>query len=125
MGIRQLFIVTAALEVGAALGLLVVPAVLIKLLFGQAVDVAPAASVARVAGVAVLSLAAACWWARNDAHGPAARAIVGALLIYNAGVVALVLFGQLGSLGPFQWAAVVLHGALGIWCALAVRGNQA
>lgn len=117
MGIRQLFIVTAALEVGAGLALLAVPAVLIRLLFGTAADAVPAAGVARVAGVALLSVAAACWWARHDAHGPAARAIVGALLIYNAGLVALVLSGQLGPLGPLQWAAVVLHGTMGIWCA--------
>jgi hypothetical protein len=120
MGVTQLLIVSAALELGAGLGLLVVPAVLIRLLFGPAVDVVPAAGMARVAGVALLSLAAACWWARDGERGAATTAIVGAMLIYNAGVVALVLFGQLGSLGPLQWAAVVLHGALGIWCARVV-----
>jgi hypothetical protein len=124
MGITQLLMVSAALELGAGLGLLFAPAVLIRLLFGSAVDVVPAAGVARVAGVALLSLAAACWWARDSARG-VSRAMVGAMLIYNAGVVTLVLLGQLGSLGPLQWAAVVLHGALGIWCALIARGHQA
>ena len=40
--------------------------------------------------------------------------MIQAMLIYNAGVVALVLFGGLGALGLPQWAAVIVHGAMGI-----------
>lgn len=122
--VMYLFIVTAAIEVGAALVLLLAPAVVIRLLFGSAVEVFPAAGIARLTGVALLSLGTACWWARDDERSAASRAIVGAMLIYNAGVVALVLAGVLGSLGPIQWAAVVLHGALGIWCARIVAARR-
>ena len=115
--VTQLFIVTAAMELGAGLALLVAPAVAIRLLFGSAVEVFPAVGIARLTGAALLSLGAACWWARDDERSAASRALVGAMLTYNAAVVALVLFGTLGSLGPLQWAAVVVHGALGIWCA--------
>jgi hypothetical protein len=111
--VRRLFIVTAAIELGAGLTLLVAPAVIIRLLFGPAIDVFPAVGIARVAGAALVSLGAACWWARRDA---ASRPLVGAMLIYNVVVVALVLGGALGALGPLQWAAVVLHGAQAIWC---------
>ena len=119
-GITQLFIVTAALECGAGLALLIAPAVIIRLLFGSAVEVFPAINIIRLTGVALLSLGAACWWARGDERSAAARAILGAMLTYNAAVAVLVLVGGLGSLGPLQWAAVVLHGVQGIWCARVV-----
>jgi len=117
MSITRLFIVTAALEATAGLTLLVVPAMVLRLLFGPAVDVLPAAGIARLAGAALLTLGAACWWARHDEHSPASRALVGALLVYNVAVIALVIAGALGALGPPQWAAVVLHGAQAVWCA--------
>jgi hypothetical protein len=122
--VTHLFIVSAAIELGAGLTLLVAPAVVIRLLFGSAVEVFPAAGIARLTGVALLALGAACCWARNDDGSVAGNALVGAMLIYNGAVVALVLVGALGSLGALQWAAVILHGAMGAWCArlVAVSG---
>ena len=114
--VTQLFIVTAAIELGAGLTLLVAPAVVIRLVFGSAVDVFPAVGIARLTGAALLSLGAACWWARHEERSEASRALVGAMLIYNAAVVVLVIVGALGALGPLQWAALVLHGAQAIWC---------
>ena len=114
--VAPLFIVTAAMELGAGLTLLAAPAVVIRLLFGSAVDLFPAAGIARLTGAALLSLGAACWWARHEERSAASRALVGALLIYNAAVVALGIVGALGTLGPLQWAAIVLHGAQAIWC---------
>ena len=117
MTVTRLFLVTAVLEIGAGLTLLVAPSAVIRLLFGPAVEVFPAIGVVRLTGAALLSLGAACWWARRDERSPASRALVGALLIYNVTVVALVVVGALGALGPLQWVAVVLHGALAAWCA--------
>ena len=124
MNVAQLFIVTAVIESVAGLTLLVAPAVFIRLLFGSAVDVFPAAGVARLTGAALLSLGAACWWARHEERSAASRALVGGMLIYNATAVALVIAGALGALGPLQWAAVVLHGALAIWCAWVVANRR-
>jgi len=124
MNVAQLFIVTAVIESVAGLTLLLAPAVFIRLLFGSAVDVFPAAGVARLTGAALLSLGAACWWARHEERSAASRALVGGMLIYNATVVALVIAGALGALGPLQWAAVVLHGALAIWCAWVVANRR-
>ena len=124
MNVAQLFIVTAVIESVAGLTLLVAPAVFIRLLFGSAVDVFPAAGVARLTGAALLSLGAACWWARHEERSAASRALVGGMLIYNATVVALVIAGALGALGPLQRAAVVLHGALAIWCAWVVANQR-
>ena len=115
--VTRLFIATAAIELGAGLTLVVAPAVVIRLLFGSAVDVFPAVGIARLTGAALLSLGAACWWARHEGRSAASRALLGAMLIYNAAAVALVIGGALGALGPLQWAAVVLHGVQAIWCA--------
>ena len=59
MNVAQLLIVTAVIESVAGLTLLVAPAVFIRLLFGSAIDVFPAAGVARLTGAALLSLGAA------------------------------------------------------------------
>jgi hypothetical protein len=115
--VSKLFIVTAALEAGAGVGLLVAPAAAIGLLFGPAAAPLSAVGIARLTGAALLSLGAACWWARDDDRSPASRALVGGLLIYNAVVVALGLFGALGGPGPLQWAAILLHSAQAGWCA--------
>ena len=117
MSARGLFIVTAALELGAGLALLAAPAVVIGLLFGSAVDLFPAAGIARLTGAALLSVAVACWGARDDGRSAAARALVGGLLVYNIAVVALAIGGALGALGPLLWGAVILHGVQAIWCA--------
>ena len=124
MTVTRLFIVTAALELGAGLTLLVAPAVIIRLLFGSAADVFPAVGIARLTGAALLSLGAACWWARHDGRSAASRALLGALLIYNATVAALGLVGSLGALGAPQWAIVALHGVQTIWCAWVVVGRR-
>ena len=118
----HLFIVTAAIEIGAGLTLLVAPAMIIPLLFGSAVDTFPATGVARLAGGALLALGAACWWARFDGASAAARALVGGLLVYNIAVVALATVGTLGGPGPLQWAAVALHAAQAVWCVWALVG---
>jgi hypothetical protein len=114
--VTQLFIVTAALEAGAGLGLLVVPALGIGLLFGASGDAFPTTAIARLAGVALLALGAGCWWARDDERSAASKALVRALLLYNGVVVVLLLFGGFGPLGPPHWAVVVVHGAMAIWC---------
>jgi hypothetical protein len=122
--VRPLFCVMAAIELGAGLMLLMAPAVVIRLLFGSAVDVFPAIGIVRVTGAALLSLGAACWWARHEERSAAARALVGAMLIYNATVVPLGILGALGALGPLQWLAIVLHGGMAIWCAMVAADRR-
>ena len=115
--VRHLFVLAAAIEAVAGLTLLAAPAVVLRMVFGPAGDTFPAAGIARLAGAALLSFAAACWWARHEERSETSKALVGAMLIYNIAVVALCVAGSLGAVGPLQWAAVALHGALSIWCA--------
>jgi hypothetical protein len=116
----QFFVVSAVMEVGAGLALLIAPALAIRLVFGSSGTEAGVA-LGRVAGAALLSLGAACWWARLDGGTVAARALVSGMLIYNLAVVALVLTGSLGSVGPLLWAVALLHGAMALWCLLSFR----
>jgi hypothetical protein len=112
---RDLFVVTAVMEVGAGLALIAAPALLLRLLFGPSESQAGVA-IGRLAGASLLSLGAACWWSRHDGVSAAARGLVSGLLIYNAAVVALVLSASFGSIGPLLLTVVVVHGAMGLWC---------
>jgi riboflavin transporter FmnP len=114
-GAEPLLTVTAILEVGAGVALLVVPALVLELVVGSG-ESPTGAAMGRLAGAAILSLGAACWWARRDSGSHAARGLVGGLLTYNATVVALVLWGSLGAPNPILWAAVVVHGVMALWC---------
>jgi len=114
---KRFFVVTAVMEAGAGLGLLIAPAPVLRLLFGAA-DIQTGVALARVAGAALVSLGAAAWWARDDHDSPASRALASGLLIYNTAIVALVLTGTLGALDPVLWALVAVHGAMAVWCVM-------
>jgi len=95
----------AVVEAGAGLALLVAPTIITKLLVG--IDLAEMAlPVARVAGIGLIGLAAACW------PGPP---VLG-MLIYSAGVTLLLswLGAVAGLTGVLIWPAVILHAVLSI-----------
>lgn len=71
-------------------------------------------SLARATGVALLSLGVAYGLARNDARSCAARGLVAAMLLYNAGLAALLAYARLGYglSGAGLWPSVLLHLAL-------------
>ena len=119
----QFFAVTAAMEVGAGLTLMVAPAVVIRLLFGSS-EIETGVAMARLAGAALVSIGTACWRARDDGGSAASRGLQSGLLIYNTAVVALVLSGTFGPLGPLVWAVVLLHGAMAIWCVWLLRARR-
>jgi hypothetical protein len=119
MSTVQLFAVTAVMEVGAGVALFVAPAFVISLVFVSS-EIQIAVAIARLAGAALISLGAACWWARHDEVSTTSRGLVNSLLIYNAAIVALVLAGSLGARSPLLWALAILHGAMGIWCVMSL-----
>jgi len=93
---------SAALEGGTALALLLVPSVVARLLFAVDAQVV-AEPLARIAGIALLSLVIACVY-KNGARR--------ALLIYN-----VLVGGYLAALGVGGYAAGIL-----LWPAVAVHG---
>jgi hypothetical protein len=110
--VNRFLAVTAVIEVGAGLGLVALPDVVVKLLLGADISGA-AVPLGRVAGVALLALGLACWLAR----GHAASALASAMLLYNCGV-ALVL-GMAGVVsgmtGVLLWPAIALHAVMAVW----------
>ena len=121
---NTLYATTAAVELGAGLALLCLPSSAADLLLGAPLEAPAALAVARVGGVALLTLGLACWLARDDIHSPAARALVSAMVLYNLGVVFILGVAGFRPL-PVRivlWpAAVVLHLAMATWCVMSLR----
>lgn len=117
MPMKHLHTMTAIIEAATGLALLVVPTIVVKLLLGEEISGA-AIPLGRVAGVALLALGVACWFARGDTQSRAARGMIAAMLLYNAG--ATVVLGAAGiwsqTVGIALWPAVILHGVMGVWC---------
>jgi hypothetical protein len=113
---KNLLSVTAVLEAATGLGLLALPSLLSTVILGAALDTPASLAIARVSGVALIALATACWLARDDAR--AGRALVVAMLLHNAGVVAVLVHGSLGLglSGLFLWPTALVHAAMGAWC---------
>jgi len=116
----ELFAVTAVMEVGAGLILVVAPAPAIGLLFDDSVN-QTAVAIGRLAGVALMAIGATCWWSRRDLASAASRGLVCGLLLYNVAVAVLVLSGSLGPITPLLWTAVVVHVAMAVWCGTSLR----
>jgi hypothetical protein len=119
---KVLLKLTALIEAGTGLGLVAVPAIVVRLLLGGEL-MGAGIPLGRVAGVALLALGVACWLASFDTQNCAARGIVSAMVVYNLGV-ALIL-GAVGlqsqPVGIALWPAVILHVGMAIWCITCMR----
>lgn len=117
---KKLLVITAVIEAGTGLGLLVVPSMVAQVLLGGTLDAPAAVTVARVAGAALLAAGVACWLARDNG-----RALVMAMLFYNVAAVAVLAHAALGLelSGIGLWPAIGLHIVLAGWCAAALRST--
>lgn len=115
---KTLHTVTAIIEAGAGLALGCFPSAVVWLLLGSTLDSPAAVVLGRLTGAALLALGVACWFARGDAPGRAARGLIAAMAVYNLGAVGLFVFASsgLGLRGIALWPAVVLHTMMGVWC---------
>jgi hypothetical protein len=120
---RNLFTTTSLLELGAGLSLMSLPALAVVLLLGVESPSPEALTVARVVGVALVAIGVACWFARDDRGSRSQRGLLWAMLAYNVGATAVlaVAGATLSMAGVALWPAVVLHGAMAIWCVLTLR----
>ena len=114
---------TAVIEAGAGLALICFASAAAALLLGSPLDTAAAVTIARLAGVALVTLGMACWLVRGEGQGRAARGLVAAMALYNIGAVALLAFAGIGPglVGIALWPAVLLHAAMAAWCLASLR----
>jgi hypothetical protein len=124
---RNLFIVTAVIEVGTGLGLVALPSLLSTLVLDSSLDTPVALTVARIAGVALLALGVACWLARHDGQSRAAKGLVGAMVLHNAAIATVLAYAGvgLGLSGIGLWPTVLVHAAMTVWCVMCVLGRPA
>jgi hypothetical protein len=100
----------AAIEAVTGVALIIDPQVASRLLLGA--DLAGAGvAVARVAGIALLSLGLVCWMSRQDASK---TAVLAAMLTYNLLVTAYLIYLGFGVklAGILLWPAVGIHAVL-------------
>jgi hypothetical protein len=99
---KRVLALAAVAEAATGAALLIVPSVVGRLLLGEDLT-GVALTVARVAGIALISLGIACW------PGPPRMG----MLVYGAAVtVVLAGVGFTGGGGNLLWPAVVLHAIL-------------
>ena len=108
---KRLLGLTAVLEAATGLALMIHPPLVTRLLLGEGVSGA-GVPLGRVAGFALLSLALACWPARESAS--ANSSALRALLMYNLLVTLYLAYLGIGGavVGIMLWPAVVLHAVL-------------
>jgi len=94
---KILYVVTAVLEAVGGLALLVSPSEVIAILFGVVFDTPIGLAVGRWVGVALLALGVACWLARNDEQSRTGKALVSAMLFYNAAIIVLLAWTRMAS----------------------------
>jgi hypothetical protein len=120
-----LLIVTAFLEAGTGLALLVLPSVPLALLLGVGMTSPETLLVGRVAGAALLAIGVVCWLARHDSQSPAQLGVLWGVLVYDLSAAVLLGYAALvlSMTGIALWPAVVVHTVLAVWCAVGLRGS--
>jgi len=122
---NRLLKLTAIIEAATGLGLITVPAVVVRLLLDAEMSGATI-PLGRVAGVALLALGVACWLARDDTQTRPVRGLVSAMVLYNLGAV--IILGSAGlrsqSVGIALWPAVILHAVMAVWCVTSLRRSS-
>ena len=115
---KNLLTVTTAIEGATGILLVVAPSLVTRLLLGSSLEWSVALTVARLTGLALLTLTAACWLARLDEETRASRGLVTAMVLYNFGAATLFVDAgiALHLSGILLWPAVLLHMAMGAWC---------
>jgi hypothetical protein len=101
---KKVLTVAALVEVATGMGLLIVPSLVGRLLFGEDFT-GIVISVSRVLGIALIALGVCCW--------PGSTALCG-MLTYSALVTLYLLYLAIRRewVGPLLWPVVALHGIL-------------
>jgi hypothetical protein len=121
--VKRLLWATAIMEFMTGVVLVTAPAWLAAILLGAPLDTSAGRVMARLAGVALISLGIACWFGSRDVQSGAAAGVVVAMLVYNVAVVVLLVSSRLcaGIAGIGFFPVSALHTALAVWCIACLR----
>jgi hypothetical protein len=75
---KKLLTLTALLESGTGIGLLIIPSVVTTIILGSPVDTNVALVLTRITGIALLVIGIICWINRNGESKKSAKGLVGA-----------------------------------------------
>jgi len=119
---NRLLKLTAIIEAATGLGLIAVPAIVIRLLLNAEISGATV-PLSRVAGMSLLALGVASWLASYDERSCSARGLVSAILLYDIGAALILASAGIcsGFVGIALWPAVILHAAMAVWCVACLR----
>ena len=119
---KLLLIVTALVEVGTGLALLIAPSFVVELLLGEGLSSPQSLVLGRITGAALLSIGVACCFS-STGEPSGRRGLVGSLLIYNLAVPAILTRAAIadGMRGIAIWPTCALHFGLAIWCLVCLR----
>lgn len=112
---KILLTITGVFEGLTGLALMTAPALVVSVLLGTSLEGAAPMILARITGVALLSLAIACVQSRSNEGAPG---VIKSMLFYNIAAAAVLLFGaidyKLSGIG--LWPTALLHAGLAVWC---------
>ena len=123
---KLLLSISAVMEAMIGVSLLVLPAFTASTLLGVPLDNPAGLVAARVAGAALGGLAVACWNARDGERTGPVMGVVAAMLFYNFAAGAVLVWAglRLELRSPLLWPTILLHLALGVWCAVSLWATQ-
>jgi hypothetical protein len=114
---KTLLAATGLLETATGVALIAAPSFVCGALVGLPLETGAGQTVGRVAGIALVTLGAACWFSRA-LPSDHIKALAGAMVFYNLAVALVLLHSRMesGTAGFAFWPAVLVHVAMGIWC---------
>jgi len=120
---KSLLTITALIEGVTGLALAIMPSFVVSILLGTLLTDISAILIARLAGVALITIAIACWLSRSNTQS---AVIVKAMLAYNVFSIVLLVYAVLVEQisGPGLWPAVLLHFGLLVWCLSLLRQSR-
>jgi len=111
---KHFLTVTSMLEALAGLAFVIMPAKFILILLGTTVTDPSSLIIARLAGLALITIAIACWLSRDDGRS---FVMAKAMTVYNLCCVSLLVyalfFEQISGQG--LWPAIMVHFVMMLW----------
>lgn len=111
---KAFLFLTAILEGITGIILMLIPQIIVPLLLSSPLEGTGGIISARIAGIAITSLALACWFSKSNKNN---SGVMKSLLFYNFAIIAIFLYTRVTYelTSQFLGLVVVAHIGLGFW----------